>query len=235
MKNLCIIPARSGSKGLPDKNIKYLYGKPLIAYTIEAAQKSGIFDEIMVSTDSQKYADISLKFGASVPFLRPNDLSSDKASSWSVVKHVVEQYASKGVEFDNIVLLQPTSPLRGADDIKKAFDYFVSKKANYVASVCEMEHSPLWANVLPEDCSLSNFINANNAARRQSLQTFYRLNGAIYIINREFLLNNDNFFVDNSYAYIMDKRKSVDIDDEYDFFMAECIMKKFGGNIDEIL
>ena len=140
MKYLAIIPARSGSKGLKDKNIKLLNGKPLIAYTIEAALTTKIFEEVMVSTDSSYYAELSRQYGASVPFLRKEELAKDNTSSWDVVKQVLEDYKKMGIVFDKCVLLQPTSPLRTKDDITNAITLYQEKNAETVVSVCETEH-----------------------------------------------------------------------------------------------
>jgi len=117
LKNLAVIPARSGSKGLKDKNIRKLHGKPLIAYTIEAAMQSGLFEDIVVSTDSERYARIATDYGANVPFLRPDELATDEASPWDVVRDVVVKYQELGKDFDTVALLQPTSPLRTSSDI----------------------------------------------------------------------------------------------------------------------
>ena len=150
MKNLAIIPARSGSKGLPDKNIKNLCGKPLIAHTIAAANDSGCFDEVMVSTDSEKYAGIARQWGASVPFLRSEATSTDQASSWDMVEEVLCNYEKAGRYFDTFCLLQPTSPLRTSEDIRGAYRLFEDKASFAVVSVCEAEHSPLWCGHLPD-------------------------------------------------------------------------------------
>lgn len=226
MHNLAIIPARSGSKGLPDKNIKELNGKPLMAYSIEAALQSGMFDEVMVSTDSAKYAEIAGKYGASVPFLRSEDLSGDKAGSWDVVKEVLNRYKEIGKEYDTICLLQPTSPLRGAEDIKGAYNLYNEKASVAVISVCEMEHSPLWSNTLPNDGSLAGFIKLEANRPRQEVKTYYRINGAIYIVKTSEIYQNYDFYRDGSFAYIMPTKKSVDIDSSEDFEYAEYIMRK---------
>lgn len=147
MSSLAIIPARSGSKGLPDKNIRILNGKPLLAYTIEAARDSGIFDEIMVSTDSLGYAKIAEEYGASVPFIRSEENAGDYANSWGGVSEVLEEYGKIGKNFNDFCLLQPTSLLRVGEDIRNAYDCFHSKNAVAVVSVCECEHSPLWCNI----------------------------------------------------------------------------------------
>ena len=151
MRSIAIIPARSGSKGLPDKNIKPLNGKPLLAYSIEAALASGMFDAVHVSTDSERYADIARQYGADEPFLRSAETSSDTASSEDAIREVLRRYEEMGQRFDAFMLLQPTSPLRTAGDIRAAFGVMEEKQAESVVSVCEMEHSPLWSNTLPPD------------------------------------------------------------------------------------
>lgn len=226
MKNLAIIPARSGSKGIPDKNIKPLNGMPLMVYSINAALHSGVFDEVMVSTDSDKYADIAVKFGASVPFLRSAEASGDKASSWYAVREVLNNYRSRNKTFDTFCLLQPTSPLRTAADITNAYDLYCSKATVAVISVCEMEHNPLWSNTLPEDLSLSSFQKTASDSQRQGLITYYRLNGAIYISNVNEFLKDPNLYRNGSYAYIMPAIRSVDIDTELDFKYAEFLIKE---------
>ena len=228
MKNICIIPARSGSKGLKDKNIKDLCGKPLMAYTIETAIESKLFDCIMVSTDSEQYAEIAKKYGAEVPFLRSDTLASDKASSWDVVREVLNNYSLLGKTFDNVFLLQPTSPLRKTIHIQKAFKTFNEKKATYLVGVCETDHSPLWCNTIPEDLSLDGFIDKKVLETpRQALPKYYRINGAIYIIKTDYLLSAKKIeFDEGSFAYIMDKKHSVDIDDELDFEIARLLLKE---------
>lgn len=224
MRNLAIIPARSGSKGLKDKNIKLLNGKPLLAYSIEAAYKSKLFNEIMVSTDSDKYAQIAVAWGANVPFLRSSDLSTDTASSWDVVKETIERYREIGREFDTVALLQPTSPLRTSEDIIAGYSKMKEKDANAIVAVCETEHSPLWANTLPEDSSLTDFISKDVLNMpRQSLPTYYRINGALYIVKTEFLLSTNDIYSGRCYAVIMSKDHSIDIDNEIDFKLAEIL------------
>lgn len=227
MGNLAIIPARSGSKGLKDKNIKLLSGKPLLAYTIEAARESGLFDEIMVSTDSQEYADIAKQWGANVPFLRSNELSNDTASSWDAVKEVLERYKNLGTEFDTVALLQPTSPLRTSNDIIEGYNVMKVKEANFVVGVCEMDHSPLWANTLPEDLSMENFIRPEVVkVPRQNIPTYYRINGALYIVKVDYLMKTPDIYADRSFALVMRKENSIDIDDQLDFTIAEVLISE---------
>jgi CMP-N,N'-diacetyllegionaminic acid synthase len=227
VKNIAIIPARSGSKGLKDKNIKLLQGKPLIAYSIEAAIKANLFDEIIVSTDSEEYAEIARKWGAAVPFLRSEELSSDTASTWDVVKDVLNQYAQRGNVFDTVALLQPTSPLRRAADIINGYSQLRDKNANAVIAVCEVDHSPLWCNTLPEDHSLQSFLNNQLINQpRQKLPTYYRINGALYLVRIEYLMSTENIYAEKCYATIMPKENSIDIDDAIDFKIAEALLNE---------
>lgn len=223
MGNIAIIPARSGSKGLPDKNIKELCGKPLLAYSIEAAIASQCFDVIMVSTDSEKYAELARRHGAEVPFLRSEETSTDVASSWDMVDEVLSRYADLGKKFDTFCLLQPTSPLRTANDIKLAYKKYIDEASFAVVSVCEAEHSPLWCGKLPENHELLDFIKQDAIKRRQDGGKFYRLNGAIYIVNTEKFKTDRFFYQSGSYAYVMSQENSIDIDSEMDFRIAEFL------------
>ncbi|MBX7420650.1 acylneuraminate cytidylyltransferase family protein [Clostridium chauvoei] len=220
-----MIPARSGSKGIKDKNIIDLNGKPLIAHTIENAKKSNIFTDIIVSTDSDVYADISRSFGAWVPFLREENLSKDTSSTEEVLLDVIKRLREMGKEYDYFVLLQPTSPLRTNKDIIKAANLIIDEELNSVVSVCEMDHSPLLSNTLPSDLSLKDFINKNNLKRRQELGTFYRINGAIYICRVKNYEITKSFYEDKSKAYIMDRASSIDIDEPVDLIVAKALMK----------
>ncbi len=225
MKNIAIITARSGSKGLKNKNIKELNGKPLLAYTIKAATESELFDEIMVSTDSEKYAEIARNYKANVPFLRSETNSNDKAGSWEVILEVLEKYFELGKTYDSVCLLQPTSPLRTAKDIVGAYKLFDSKQADSVTSVCEVDHSPLWTMTLPDSLSMREFRKQSIEKPRQQLPTYYRLNGAIYIRKIKYDNNSIKILDSNEFAYIMPREHSVDIDTELDFVIAESIMK----------
>lgn len=229
MNTLAVITARSGSKGIKNKNIRQLNDKPLIAYTIESALQSHYIDEVMVSTDSDKYAFIAKKFGADVPFLRSSRNSEDTSKSIDVLLEVLDEYEKREKCFDNIVMLQPTSPLRTYKNLNEAFDLFYEKNADSVVSVCECEHSPLLSGILPDDCSMFEFIKSENNLRRQELQKFYRLNGAIYISKVTTLKETGSFYGKNSYAYIMKQRESIDIDTEMDFEYADFLLKRQNG------
>ena len=227
MKNIAIIPARSGSKGVRDKNIRNLNGKPLMAYTIAASLESGVFDEVFVSTDSEKYAEIAKEYGANVPFLRSKTSATDTASSWDVVDEVLDEYNKIGKQFDTFCLLQPTSPLRTSFDIKAAYKLFREKASIAVVSVCEAEHSPLWCGHLPENQEFIDFVEPNSIVQRQAGKKFYRLNGAIYIVDINRFSNERFLYQKGSFAYIMPQTRSIDIDTEIDFMLAELIMERY--------
>jgi CMP-N,N'-diacetyllegionaminic acid synthase len=224
MKNLAIIPARSGSKGLKDKNIRLLNGKPLIAYSIEAANKSEMFSHVMVSTDSERYSEIAKEYGAEVPFLRSVTNSGDNAGSWDVVREVLEKYARMGVLFETVCLLQPTSPLRNEEDIVEGYKELEDKNADAITSVCEVDHSPLWTMTLDEDLSLVEYRKYSNSAPRQILDTYYRINGALYIRKVCYEHNKPLIKSEKEYAYIMKRNRSVDIDTIDDFEYASFLI-----------
>ncbi|GAB6189623.1 acylneuraminate cytidylyltransferase family protein [Marinitoga arctica] len=228
---LAIIPARGGSKGIKNKNIIKLNNKPLINYTIEAAKESKIFDEIMVTTDSDKISKIAKECGAKIPFLRPAELSTDTANSKDVILHTLNYYINRNINFDYFMLLQPTSPLRKSEDIINAVELLFKKCANSIVGVCEVEHSPLFSNTLPEDLSLSNFIKEEfKNKRRQDLPKFYRINGAIYISKISHFIKTQDFYSEKSYAYIMPKERSIDIDNYIDLKLAEILMEEYNEN-----
>lgn len=226
-KVIAIIPARSGSKGLPDKNIRILNGKPLLAYSIEAAINSGVFDKIHVSTDSIYYANIAKKYGADVPFLRDEENAMDVSSSWDVVREVLKKYQKIGWDFDVCVLLQPTSPLRGAVDIKAAYALFQEQNAKSLVSVTEVDHPVQWCFKLDKnhytvDFATSPFKNC----RRQELEKYYRENGAIYIAHTSDIVTQTfDFYTEQCIAYVMKREYSVDIDTLRDFVIAEALME----------
>ncbi|MFZ7791700.1 cytidylyltransferase domain-containing protein [Acinetobacter lwoffii] len=221
-----LIPARGGSKRLPRKNVKLLNSKPLIAWSVEVAKASKYIDRVIVSTEDEEIKQISEQYGAEVPFIRPEHLSNDTASSFDVIKHAIEQL---GIEDQNhlIVLLQPTSPLRTTFDIDKALEFFKTNDADGVVSISECEHSPLWANSLPENFSMKNFIRPELVGKRsQDLPKYYRLNGSIYIYQTQKLLSaNKIFYNAKVFGFEMSHQSSVDIDSKLDFLIAEAIIK----------
>jgi len=221
-KLLAIIPARGGSKRLPRKNILNLAGKPLIAWTIESALNSKYIDRVIVSTDDNEIATISKKYGADIPFMRPNDIATDESTSIDVVLHSVNYFEKVGNHYDYIILLQPTSPLRTVQNIDNSIELLQAKRVDAVISVCEAEHSPLWCNKIPKDGDMSNFIDESIINKRnQDIDKYYRLNGSIYLCSTERLQKEKTFFLkDNCVAYKMKPEQSVDIDSKSDFLQA---------------
>ena len=228
ISRIAIIPARGGSKRLPGKNRMLLGGKPLIAWTIEAAIESGQFDEVLVSTDDAEIAEISKVYGASVPFLRPPGISGDNASSFDVVAHALDFYARHQKAFDEVMLLQPTSPLRNADHIIDAILLAKERGADAVVSVSESGHNPLWCGELDEDGDMSTFLDKNFLGKRsQDLPVFYCLNGAIYLCKTKRLLQEQSFLLSNNiYAFKIQRECSIDIDERIDFELASLLIEK---------
>ena len=182
MKNrfLAIIPARGWSKRLPKKNILELHEKPLIAYTIESALKSKYINKVVVSSDDDETLEISKSFGAEF-IKRPGELASDTATTFDAIKHTIDNLE----EYEYVVLLQPTSPLRNEKHIDEAIEFLEEKQADAIVSVCEMDHSPLWSNTLPKDGNMNNFLRDEVLNKRsQDLEKYYRLNGAVYICKK---------------------------------------------------
>jgi CMP-N,N'-diacetyllegionaminic acid synthase len=226
---LAIIPARAGSKRLPRKNSLNLNGKPLIAWSIEAGLKSKYIDEVMVTTDDDEIIEIAKIFKANVPFKRPNVLASDHATRSEVIRHTIEFYEQElNKKFDYVVFLQPTSPLRNAKHIDESIEYMFVKKCDAIVSVCEVDHPIHWSGVLPEDKSMSKFLdNAAVQSRSQDLEKYYRLNGAIYICNVQKFLEEDCVFLkENIFAFEMSQEKSVDIDTALDFKVSKILMQE---------
>jgi len=225
-KILAIIPARGGSKGIPHKNIMKINNKPLIAYSIEAAKESKFIDYILVSTDNIEIKNVSLNYGAKVPFLRPEEISNDTAKSIDVVLHAVEYLKNQGEEFHYVVLLQPTSPLRSFEDVDNAIEKLMGKEAESLVSMCEAAENPVLMRVI-EDDKLKAFVEfKGDNLRRQDLPKFYIFNGAIYINSIEMLLKEKIFVNEATIPYVMDSKKSIDIDNMLDAKLTELILRE---------
>ncbi|WP_148570694.1 acylneuraminate cytidylyltransferase family protein [Aliarcobacter cryaerophilus] len=228
---LGIIPARGGSKGLPGKNIKELCGKPLIAWSIESGLKSKYLDEVIVTTDSKDIANIAKQYGASVPFLRPDVLASDTATSFDAIKHTIEFYKNDfDKEFDYIVLIEPTSPLREARDIDIAIEQLFNSNADSIVGICKTEdQNPAFLVFKNEKDFISGYENHDmKVLRRQDIKDVYFFEGTIYISKTDVLLNKKTFYHENTIGYVVPKYKSLEIDDIDDFIMVEAIMKHKG-------
>lgn len=224
MKKIAIIPARSGSKGLKDKNIIDLCGKPLIAYTIEAAIQSGEFDRVIVSTDSVHYGEIARQYGAEI-LMRGEALSNDKATTFIVLEDILKNRLSEFIDY--FVLLQPTSPLRNATHIKEAVEKFESRfnDFDFLVSMKESEHAKVLVNPIDEDESLKYFDTDFSNYRRQGYKD-YSPNGAIFMAKPDAYLERKHFFGERSLAYIMSAEYSVDIDGYLDLLVAKELVKR---------
>lgn len=224
---IAIIPARGGSKGLPGKNIKNLCGKPLIAYSIEVAKKSKYIDRVIVTTDSKEIADVALKYGAEVPFFRPDNLASDSASAVDVYIHAAEfMRDNHDVNIEKFMVLLPTAPLRDTEDINCAVELFNSKGANTLISMKEAETPVSWYYTMENNNVVKNagFSEENAISNRQMNSKYYIPNGAIYILDYNLLKEKRTYYDDTTIAYVMTAEKSIDIDFEFDFRLAECLM-----------
>ena len=226
---ISIIPARYGSKGLKNKNIRLLNGRPLIAWTIKAAKKAKLISKIIVSTDSKEIASIAEKYGAEVPFLRPRHLATDKSKAIDNYIYSMNKLQKLlNFQSDNFVVLQPTSPTRDANDIDQAIKLFYRKKADSVLSCCETSIAPFTLFNLNEN--LKMMISKNKKLKktmnRQEYKSYYTPNGSIYVLNLKNLIKYKSYFSNKSYAYLMPQCKSVDINNLDDFNYAEFLLKK---------
>lgn len=221
---IAIITARGGSKGLPGKNIKELNGKPLIAYTIEAALNSKYVTKVIVNTDDAEIAAVSEQYGAEIPFLRPIELASDKATSLDVLKHTVGWYRQHDISIEEFVLLQPTSPLRNHSHIDEAIELYKSKNADAIISFCQESHPVYWHKFIDDNGKISEVFNTVSMPRQSYRPTFLP-NGAIYIL-KSILLEKGKFYTEKTYGYIMERKFSIDIDTLEDFEYAEFLLNK---------
>lgn len=227
---LALIPARGGSKGIKDKNIYPLCGKPLLAYSVEAGKQSRYIDRVLVSTDSPRIAEEAQRYGADVPFLRPERYAQDSSKTIEAVLHTVRWLEREDERYDILVLLQPTQPLRTSEDIDRALELYIRSGEIPVVSVSEVKDHPLLVRTVGADGMLEHLLDRPSTIRRQDMPVFYRVNGGIYI-NRIAELTEDTSFNDNPCPYIMERDRSVDIDDLADMALAEYLiashMKEF--------
>ncbi|MFQ5712365.1 MAG: cytidylyltransferase domain-containing protein [Candidatus Geothermarchaeales archaeon] len=223
---VAIIPARSGSKSIPNKNLRELAGKPLVAWTIEAALRSKMLNRVVVSTDSEEIARVSREWGAEVPFIRPARLATDYTPVLPVLQHAIrfleeEENYRVGV----VVTLQPTSPLRDEDDIDEALKMFFRGDVDSLVSLCEAEHHPFKMVKIVDGKTRPLLLVGKEHARRQDLPKVYRHNGAIYVTRRDVLMEENRILGEDALAYIMPQEKSIDIDTLLDLKLAECVLE----------
>lgn len=224
---VAIITARGGSKRLPGKNILPLAGVPLLAWSVNAAVDYAGFADIIISSDSDQYCDLALAHGATRAIKRSPELSSDSATSFDVVLDVLDRERQDGRNWTQFVLLQPTSPFRTADDIAQAMALFEGRRPEAVVSVCETECPVEWTGRLDPDLGMSEFVAATKSNRRtQDLPKSYRLNGAIYCLNVAAFKAQRSFVPAGALAYAMPRSRSIDVDTEEDFAIAEFLASR---------
>jgi CMP-N,N'-diacetyllegionaminic acid synthase len=226
---LCTICARGGSQGVKNKNIRLLLGKPLIAHTIEQAKTSGLFDQIVISTDSDAIADIAIQHGAEVFFKRPSELASNTAPKLPAIRHALlqsEEHFNK--MFDYLVDLDPTSPLRSSDDIVAAYHQFTEHENDNLFSAMPASSSPYFnmVELSKEGKVIISKKPSSPIYRRQDAPKVYDMNASIYVWKRDVLLNQDSIFLEKTGLYIMPEERSIDIDTEMEFDFVEFIMTK---------
>ncbi len=223
--------ARGGSKSIPRKNLAPLAGRPLIAWTIEAALRCREVDRVVVSTDDDEIAAAARAHGAEVPFLRPPQLAEDSTPTMPVVVHALRWLeAEQGYRPDGVVLLQPTSPLRTADDITGAIGLARERSADSVISVSLAWSHPHLAKRITSDGRLEDFIAHPKVERRQDLEPVYSLNGAIYFARRAPLMENQTFYGPNTYAYVMPPERSLDVDTPWELHLCNLILRDLYGS-----
>ncbi len=223
MKYLAIIPARSGSKGVPNKNIRDINGHPLISWSIKQALKVPAISNVMVSTDSVEIANIAKKYGAEVPFIRPLELALDETATEPVMKHAIDWYESNNAIHDAVILLQPTSPLRFKRSIESAIELFEKDKASALLSVCE-SHSFFWKDTIPP----TSTYDFKHRPRRQDIKNTditFRETGSIYITLMKVFKHYENRLAENITLFKMDPSEGFDIDSQTDFIVIESLMK----------
>ncbi|MCL6272036.1 acylneuraminate cytidylyltransferase family protein [Sansalvadorimonas sp. 2012CJ34-2] len=224
---LAVIPARGGSKGLPRKNILPLAGKPLIQYTIEAALKSAVITRVIVSTDCSEIAKVAKDAGAEIPFIRPGHLAEDSSLAIDNYKHLLEWIdENEGLKLSEFCVLQPTSPLRSSYDIDEAISLYSKKKADSVISYCYEHHPIHWHRFLEDDGRLINEQEAlPELKNRQDYKASVYPNGAIYVFDSR-LIHLGVYESDKTFAYVMPRERSVDIDTIEDFQYAEYLIHR---------
>lgn len=233
---LGVITARGGSKGISNKNIRELDGKPLIVYTIDAAKKSKLINHLIVSTDDKEIADICIKHGADVPFMRPKELALDTTPHQLVMEHAIDFYEKKhNIKIDYTVVLQPTSPFRTVDDIDGTIQKLIDTGADSAVSIVEVQstYHPIKIKKLEGDYIQPYSVPEIEGTRRQDLPTAYRRSAALYCMRRDLIMVDKRLYGDKIAGYIVPKDRSIDIDYPFDWIEAEYMLnelKKKGFN-----
>lgn len=227
---LCVIPARGGSKGIPNKNIIDLCGHPLIYYIIKAVKESNIFDKIIISTDSNEIKKVCEECEINIPFLRPKELGLDDSLVEDTVFHALKYIKKNDKEYDYVCLTQPTSPLINAVDFKEAKKKLIGKKADMVISVNETLENIAWTGKLSNNLSMKNFCQEKTYRnRRQDFKKNYILNGAFYLGRWDIFYNRKNYYKQKTYAHVIPQERSWDIDSYFDLKIVKLLLKDKKG------
>jgi len=229
-KILALICARGGSKGISNKNLKSISGKPLIAWTIDVAKQCKFIDKVVVSTDSKAIASTAKKYGAEIPVMRPSKFSGDKISKLPSLRHMISWYEKNGLFFDIIIDLDPTNPLRIKEDISNALKLLINeKKADSVVSIFEPSHNPYWTMFEKKN----DYLRVCKSPKekifcRQDLPIVYSISGNIVVSRRDTIMekNTHSIYSKKCIGFLIPKERSIDIDDMFDFEMCEMILKK---------
>lgn len=225
MKNVAIITARGGSKRIPRKNIKDFLGKPIIAYSIEAALKSGLFDDVMVSTDDEEIAEIAKNFGASVPFMRSAKNSDDFSGTTDVIIEVIEQLSSIGLVYENGCCIYPTAPFITNDSLQSSYEVMIKNNFDTVFPVCQFSFPILRSLQIDENQRVSMIWPENRKIRSQDMKPCYHDAGQFYWFNIKSLIKDKKLYSDNSGTIILTEMEVQDIDNEMDWKLAELKYK----------
>jgi CMP-N-acetylneuraminic acid synthetase len=226
-KFLCVIPARGGSKRVPNKNIRDMDGEPMISYSIRVAQNTALFDDIYVATEDEEIRNIAQEYGATVPYLMPDDLCGDKVASHQPAQHLARSLSEEGYEYHTLVLLQPTSPLRIPDDIQQGVEKYNNGNYNFIVSVTHIDpHYFHWAMEENDDGYWNMHFGDEYLKERPLLPDKYRPNGSIKIADIESLKQKGHFFGDKCGVIETPRRRSIHVGTEFEFEITESLLER---------
>lgn len=229
MKPVCIIPAKARSRRFPGKNVALLRGKPLLAYTVEAALGSGVFARVLVSTDVEEIRAVALRFGAEVPGLRPAELAGDAAGVVDVCVDLLERLAQGGESYERLGVLLPTAPLRSAEDVRRAWELFRASRADFLMAVTTFDPPPYWA-LKEQDGYLDALFDREYLLTTRELPPALVDNGAIYLVRVPAFLRQRTFYGRPLIGYRMPRDRSVDVDEPFDLVLAEFLLERLDGS-----
>jgi CMP-N-acetylneuraminic acid synthetase len=224
---LALIPARGGSKGVPRKNLRLLHGQPLIAHSIRTGLSCPSISEVVVTTEDEEIANVARSFGAAIPFMRPRSLASDETAMEPVIQHAItELEALRQVRVDVVVLLVPTNPFRTADDVEAGIKILLETGADSVVSLVEEDYPIAWLQTIVDGKVLPRFPDCNEVHRRQEAPKVFKRNDGFFIFTRETIMDRGVVQGPDTRPYMMEPLCSIDIDNEWDFHLAELLISE---------